>query len=67
MFCASQIQSEVFPLLIGNPLKCSQGVQAQSCIRCDALGGVLRILVSGGVVGVQYAKYDLVFDFPYLC
>ena len=28
---------------------------------------LLRILVSGGVVGVQYAKNDLVFDFPYLC
>ena len=38
-------------------------MQAGSCIRCDALGGVLRILVSGGVVGVQYAKYDLVCDF----
>ena len=53
-FCiASQIQSEVSRVF---NLK-SFGVQSrcaglESCIRCDALGGVLRILVSGGVVGV---------------
>ena len=65
---ASQIQSEVFPAFLNlKSFEVQSSVQAKRCIRCDALGGVLRILVSGGVVGVQYAKYDLVCDFPYLC
>ena len=60
-FIASQIHSQVTPFAskdveMRNPFEVQSGV----------LGGVLRILVSGGVVGAQYAKYDLVSYFPRL-
>ena len=48
-------------------LKQKFGPKLEKTKRQNHRAKLLRILVSGGVVGVQYAKYDLVCDFPYLC
>ena len=70
-FIASQIHSQVTPFApkdveMRNPFEVQSGVQAWSCIHTMHLAGCLGFWYLEGVVGVQYAKYDLVFHFPCL-